>query len=111
MIFHVLRRSVEKYLHESRQNLNFSVEVQNTGEDAFETMFYIHLPNGIHFKKAIDTDSTQTRILCSPVPTNNTIYGCDIGNPLPAGRVVSIYLQQKKLENSIFALFEFRFDL
>ncbi|KAJ8967511.1 hypothetical protein NQ314_002826 [Rhamnusium bicolor] len=77
--------NVEKYLLGSKKDLEFNVIVSNFGEDSFETTFEMKYPEGIHYKK-FETESNMPGILCSPNIENRTIT-CDIGNPLPQGKI------------------------
>ncbi|CAH1154080.1 unnamed protein product [Phaedon cochleariae] len=78
--------NVNKYLLGSNRNLEFDVIVSNFNEDAYETTFELKYPEGIFYKK-IDTMPNSPGILCSS-RENRTVV-CDVGNPLPAGRIAS----------------------
>lgn len=80
-------RNVKKYLLDSNLELILDVKIANKGEDAFESAFYITIPDGVHFNK-ITEEHTETRISCSRVATAENVVQCDIGNPLPASRIV-----------------------
>ena len=69
------------------QTVNVSIDVVNSGEDAFEAAIYITEPMGLKFKKyePLDAASCSTRRL-GP----NTYIVCDIGNPLPANSEVGL---------------------
>lgn len=77
---------MKKYLLGSKEKLEFEVVIKNEGEDSFESTFDLQLPSGVNFKKVIELEKTEVRVLCSSAP-NNTIR-CDIGNPLPARKIV-----------------------
>lgn len=79
-------RNVEKYLLGSNRNLEFDVIVSNFGEDSFETSLEMKYPEGIFYKK-VEAKPEMPGILCSD-RANRTIT-CDIGNPLPAGKIAS----------------------
>ncbi|KAL1494758.1 hypothetical protein ABEB36_010304 [Hypothenemus hampei] len=79
-----ITKNVEKYLLDSNTNLEFDVTVKNLGEDSFETTLDLIYPDGIYYKKTEAVENTQG-ILCSA--NENRTISCDIGNPLPAGRI------------------------
>lgn len=73
--------------------MKIDVEVQNEGEDAFEAMFNMLMPPGANFTKIerLDSSKTEIPITCSaPSAGNNHTLKCDIGNPLPRDKLVSI---------------------
>lgn len=79
-------RNVEKYLLGSNRNLEFDVIVSNFGEDSFETSLEMKYPEGIFYRK-VEPKLGMPGILCSD--TENRTISCDIGNPLPAGKIAS----------------------
>lgn len=79
-------RNVEKYLLGSNRNLEFDVIVSNFGEDSFETTLEMNYPEGIFYKK-VEQKPGMPGILCSD--SENKTITCDIGNPLPAGKIAS----------------------
>lgn len=83
---------MEKYLLGSDKDLEFDVIVSNLGEDSFETTFEIKYPERIFYKKT-ESKPNMPAILCSP-SENRTVI-CDIGNPLPSGKIVSTFLDSK----------------
>ncbi|XP_017775608.1 PREDICTED: integrin alpha-PS2-like, partial [Nicrophorus vespilloides] len=87
----IANSSVEKYLLKSNEKLQFDIIVQNEGEDSFESTFDLSMPAGVDFNKIIQYDKNEVRFLCSPME-NNTIR-CDIGNPLPAGKIARFTIQ------------------
>ncbi|KAJ8683507.1 hypothetical protein QAD02_019299 [Eretmocerus hayati] len=86
-----VRKNVEKYLLGSKELLNLDVSIRNAGEDAFEATFYLQLPPGIDYvKKENDKGSNEVIVQCSPPKTsNNNTLRCDVGNPLPGGKIVT----------------------
>lgn len=86
-------RSVSRYLLGSNENLELDVIVRNHGEDSFESTFDLHLPPGVDFIRITEFDKSEIRVSCS-VDVNNTVK-CDIGNPLPAHKIVSKTFFQK----------------
>lgn len=78
--------NVKQHLLGSPKNLEFEIVVSNFGEDSFETTFQMTFPKRIHYNKTI-VKSDMSGILCSP--SNETLLSCDIGNPLPGGKIVS----------------------
>lgn len=75
----------------SKEPLSFDVLVKNHGEDAFEAGFYMTVPENLNYKKVsqigVFRDVTITCTAPS-IQTNNTLK-CDIGNPLPAGKLIN----------------------
>lgn len=87
-------RTDDRYLLGSKEPLTIDVSIANRGEDAFEAGFYMTVPPGLNLRKVEQSVANRdTLVTCTPptAATNNTLK-CDIGNPLPAGKVVSIYL-------------------
>ncbi|XP_044753643.1 integrin alpha-PS2 isoform X2 [Coccinella septempunctata] len=76
--------NVQQYLFGSKENLNFTIIVNNNGEDSFGTTFSLVYPDGIYFKKV--DDKSQQHATCRN--SENRTLNCDIGNPLPAGNIV-----------------------
>lgn len=60
--------------------------VSNFGEDSFETSLEMKYPEGIFYRK-VEATPGMPGILCSD--TENRTITCDIGNPLPAGKIAS----------------------
>lgn len=92
--FFLIYRTDDRYLLGSKEPLTIDVSIANRGEDAFEAGFYMTLPPGLNLRKVEQSAANRdTLVTCTPptAATNNTLK-CDIGNPLPAGKVVSIYL-------------------
>ena len=86
---------MSKYLLDSEQLLAVDVEVRNEGEDAFEATYEMKIPIGMDYKRIqrLDKAEREIPVQCSP-PTNNNNYTlrCDIGNPLPKNKMVSILI-------------------
>lgn len=99
---------MEKYLIGSNRKLEFDVTVSNSGEDSFETTFEMKYPRGIFFNK-IGSKSDET-ILCSP--RENQTLKCDIGNPLPAGKIAQFsILLQPSYEDGMPQSYEFELSV
>ncbi|KAH1009329.1 hypothetical protein HUJ04_001698 [Dendroctonus ponderosae] len=81
-----ITKNVEKYLLDSKTNLEFDIIVSNLGEDSFETTLELSYPEGVHYKKTEVKDDVLG-ILCSP-GLKRTLT-CEIGNPLPARKIAS----------------------
>lgn len=81
----------EKYILGGNESLNVEVLVSNYGEDAFEAIFYMNVPQGLDFKSTKRLgESRDTSYICTaPSPLTNFTLKCDIGNPLPAGKSVN----------------------
>ncbi|XP_044732044.1 integrin alpha-PS2 isoform X2 [Chrysoperla carnea] len=83
--------SVNKFVLGSNEKLKIDVEVQNEGEDAFEAMFNMKIPEGVNFTKIerLDSSKADIPVTCSaPSSANNRTLKCDIGNPLPRDKLV-----------------------
>ncbi|CAH1104262.1 unnamed protein product [Psylliodes chrysocephalus] len=77
--------NVKEYLLNSNTTLEFDVIVSNFGEDSFETTFVMTYPtNGIFYKRS---EIKIPGLICTE-STNKTVV-CDIGNPLPSGKIAS----------------------
>nr|CAH7714873.1 unnamed protein product [Callosobruchus chinensis] len=76
--------NVEKYYLGSDKDLEFDVIVSNFGEDAFETTLELKYPERTYYKK-FETRKHMPGISCSP-GKNRTVI-CDVGNPLPSGKI------------------------
>ena len=85
-----VKRNVEKYLLGSGEILELEVTIQNMAEDAFESVFYLQLPPGIDYINIeSQSESNEIIIQCSaPKSNNNNTLRCDVGNPLPEGKLV-----------------------
>jgi integrin alpha 8 len=67
------------------------VNVTNEGEEAYEAIFYMNIPEGLDYKKTKKIgDSRETSHTCTvPSALTNYTLKCDLGNPLPNGRSVN----------------------
>ena len=110
---------MKEYVLGRSDPLTIDVEVSNDGEDAFETMFYLHLPVGVDYVKMQQTGGSQSvAVTCthrggSRQPTTASLEGnenvvmCDIGNPLSAGQkarfnvFLSPIVSQLSLDNAL----------
>lgn len=66
------------------------MNVFNRGEDSFDTMFFMHMPYDVQY---IRTNSSYPEVSCygaKPDVTGTNDLVCDIGNPLKAGKRVSV---------------------
>lgn len=81
----LLCRSDRSFLMGSTDRIWVDVEVANNGEDSYETMLYMTVPQGLSYVRFDHLDrSKDVSILCSaPSPSTNNTLKCDIGNPLP----------------------------
>ncbi|RZF48596.1 hypothetical protein LSTR_LSTR008556, partial [Laodelphax striatellus] len=78
--------SVKRYLLGSGERLMIDIYVQNEGEDSFESVLDMHVPEGLNYVnfERVDAADREILILCSaPSFLNNYTLHCDIGNPLP----------------------------
>ncbi|XP_063227924.1 integrin alpha-PS2 isoform X2 [Bacillus rossius redtenbacheri] len=78
------RPSVTQYLLGSGDRFVIEAAVENRGEDAFEAVYELFLPVGMSY---INYEHTpESPVYCTRV--NNTFVRCDVGNPLPEGKLV-----------------------
>ncbi|CAD6185700.1 unnamed protein product [Caenorhabditis auriculariae] len=84
----------EKFLLGTTDNtMLINVTVQNGGEDSYETKLYFDVPQGFEYG-GIESSDEKTAPTCSPTSDEpdedgKWTFGCDLGNPLPANKVVS----------------------
>uniref|UniRef100_A0A146ME75 Integrin alpha-PS2 n=1 Tax=Lygus hesperus TaxID=30085 RepID=A0A146ME75_LYGHE len=107
----IARPSVDKYVLGSGKRLEIEVEVQNEGEDAFESTFELQVPSGLNYVKIERKDESEREIpvQCSPPSFNNnyTLH-CDIGNPLPREKLVKfLVLLQPYHQNTMNSTYDF----
>lgn len=81
----------DKYILGGNESLTVDVLVSNYGEDAFESTFYMTVPQGLDFKSTKKLgESRDTSFICTaPNEKSNYTLRCDIGNPLPAKKSVN----------------------
>jgi len=81
----------DKYILGGNESLTVDVLVSNYGEDAFESNFYMTVPQGLDFKSTKKLgESHETSFICTaPNEKTNYTLRCDIGNPLPAKKSVN----------------------
>ena len=97
------------YVIGAGEKLEIIAKVDNEGEDAFNAMLYVQIPQGVNFINADSSNSVS--VLCSP-PTmaNNRTLKCEIGNPLPPYSQVQIkiFLQPSESnQNEYLSEYEF----
>jgi hypothetical protein len=71
----------------SAERVWVGIEVYNNGEDSFESMLFVEVPQGLSYVSLERLDSRKdVPILCSPPSPSaaEKILKCDIGNPFPA---------------------------
>lgn len=68
--------------------------IPNYGEDAFEASFYMVFPKGLNFRK-VDFPRDSPISCTAPTPATNMTLKCDLGNPLSAGKSVSIQMNKR----------------
>ncbi|XP_070507183.1 integrin alpha-PS2 isoform X2 [Chironomus tepperi] len=81
----------DKYILGGNESLTVDVLVSNFGEDAFESTFFMTVPQGLDFKSTKKLgESRDTSFICTaPSAMTNYTLRCDIGNPLPAKKSVN----------------------
>lgn len=80
--------NVDRFLLSRENVLVLDVVVANQGEDAFESNFYIKVPPMVFYKQVTE-EKTEVKISCSE--KQEDIIHCEIGNPLPGGKIVKFY--------------------
>ncbi|CAB4057648.1 ITGA8 [Lepeophtheirus salmonis] len=90
----IFNKSTENYLVGSEERFELDITIFNHGEAAYETTFYLHIPNKVYYKKMrmINIQNEKNisiikhgtpKILCSPPSQkNNFLLKCDLGNPM-----------------------------
>lgn len=81
--------NVDRFLLSRENVLVLDVVVANHGEDAFESNFYIKIPPMVFYKQVTE-EKTEVKISCSE--KQEDVIHCEIGNPLPGGKIVSVYV-------------------
>ncbi|KAL0113860.1 hypothetical protein PUN28_011297 [Cardiocondyla obscurior] len=101
--------NVKKYLLGSGKRLELEILVQNVGEDAFEATYNLKLPAGIDYIKIERIETLEIPVHCSaPKQSNNNTLRCDIGNPLPQGKLVKFkVLLQPVTSHGMKPVYEF----
>ncbi|CAB3403036.1 unnamed protein product [Caenorhabditis bovis] len=85
----------EKFLLGTQDNtMLINVTVENGGEDSYETKLYFDVPQGFEYSGIESAGDAKTTPACSPTssePDENGkwTFACDLGNPLPANKVIS----------------------
>ncbi|KAI0242235.1 Integrin alpha-PS2 [Lamellibrachia satsuma] len=76
------------------QEMKLAIQVKNLGEDAFESLIKLQLPEGVSYINVFKVKSPLP-VTCSSYSDKEDISTvvCDIGNPLPAGALVHIILK------------------
>ncbi|KAK2177777.1 hypothetical protein NP493_580g01067 [Ridgeia piscesae] len=76
------------------QEMNLAIQVKNLGEDAFESLVKVQLPEGVSYINVLKVKSPLP-VTCSSSSdqAHITTVVCDIGNPLPAGALVHVILK------------------
>uniref|UniRef100_A0A8R1HJH6 Integrin alpha pat-2 n=2 Tax=Caenorhabditis japonica TaxID=281687 RepID=A0A8R1HJH6_CAEJA len=86
----------EKFLLGTQDNtMLINVTVQNGGEDSYETKLYFDVPQGFEYGgiESVGGDA-KSAPACSPTSDEpdsdgKWTFACDLGNPLPANKVIS----------------------
>lgn len=68
------------------EELYFDITVSNKKEDSFETKFTIQLPEYVNYGGIDNTGDVKVGCIENKV---NRTFVCNIGNPLPAQKIVS----------------------
>lgn len=81
-----LSLNMEEYFIGSKKRIELSVNVTNRGEDAFETMMYLEIPQEVNYVN-INKTNTNEPVSCTPFfqTSGNNLLICNAGNPFPAG--------------------------
>ncbi|KAL7028917.1 hypothetical protein ACKWTF_006042 [Chironomus riparius] len=81
----------DKYILGGNESLTVDILISNHGEDAFESTFFMTVPQGLDFKSTKKLgESRDTSFICTaPSAMTNYTLRCDIGNPLPAKKSVN----------------------
>ena len=86
-----LPRNLFEYSVGSEERLELEIEIFNDGEDAYESSFYLELPESVNYVKTElrgrggEGGAQQPPVLCSaPAERNRHTLKCDLGNPMVA---------------------------
>ncbi|XP_064647988.1 integrin alpha pat-2-like isoform X1 [Lineus longissimus] len=82
----------EFFIIGSGQAVEFTIEIDNYGEDAYASQVTVEFPKGTGFINVYNIHS-QTEVTCSTMEMNVTYVICDIGNPLKANNSVEFSLR------------------
>lgn len=103
--------SVEKYLLGSGQDFHLTVTVKNLGEDAYEAMFYLQLPPHVQYINFEQFNNTGVLVQCL-APNKNNVLRCDIGNPMPKGKMVKFKtILEPIVAENMNATFDFKMEV
>lgn len=103
--------SVEKYLLGSGQDFHITVTVKNLGEDAYEAMFYLQLPPHVQYINFEQFNNTGVLVQCL-APNQNNVLRCDIGNPMPRGKMVKFKtILEPIVAENMNATFDFKMEV
>ncbi|XP_013779057.2 integrin alpha-8-like [Limulus polyphemus] len=96
--------NMDQFLIGSKEKLELNVNITNDGEDAFEAMLFLTIPQGINYVN-INKSKSNAPVSCSPVELENEDKQlvCDIGNPMPAltqVRFIIIFAPAKRLSKA-----------
>jgi len=113
-------RNLNEYSVGSDERLEISMEIINEGEDAYETNFFLDLPESINYIKTELRDEvsdglpygTTPPVLCSP-PTlrNGHVLKCDLGNPMGRNSKVSFRILLQPTVNFLEDVSSFEMSL
>ncbi|XP_066939429.1 integrin alpha-PS2-like isoform X2 [Macrobrachium rosenbergii] len=87
--------SIPEYVLGSKENIMLIVEIENSGEDAFQTKTIVRVPRGVTFSKfevKHNSDPDLSPICSLDNKDDSERVICDIGNPLPARAKVILHL-------------------
>ena len=93
-VFLLLFRNLVEYFVGSEERFELSLEIENGGEDAYEAILHLDLPESLSYIKTEVVEgygeAATVPVLCSP-PThnNNFVLKCDLGNPMAGGSKVN----------------------
>ncbi|CAI4229164.1 unnamed protein product [Auanema sp. JU1783] len=94
----------DKFLLGTKDNtMLINVTVRNGGEDSYETKLFFDVPEGFEYG-GVESDDKKVTPICSPTSEEPNDEGswefaCELGNPLPAGKVVNTVVRLKANED------------
>ncbi|XP_033219781.1 integrin alpha-PS2-like isoform X2 [Belonocnema kinseyi] len=107
-----VNKSVNEYLIGSGQEFNLTITVKNMGEDAYEAMFYLHLPDHIEYINTEQLVDTGVFVQCFPPDEGKNVLRCDIGNPMPQGKMVKFKTRLRpQVANNMKPAFDFKMEV
>ncbi|RZC36150.1 integrin alpha-PS2 [Asbolus verrucosus] len=89
-----VKPNVEQYMLDSKDNLELDITVLNTKEDAYDSTFEVHYPEGLNYINYVII-KVETSFSCTE--NGNRTIRCEIGNPVPNNKIVHFKIVWKSV--------------